>query len=187
LKISFFLLFSPVLQSKETEGTATPGTQFMAGFSDCATEVSRFLLSSQDVDVNTKTRLLDHLACCLTNNTPASSLVRILPKTGQKEEEAKAHFSTPLQILGSQSSFKRSYSSYGPHLPLFGNLPSHLDAGPLPFYQVIPNVLQGPQYEFTPPMMIDGKTGAVLLPVFRPLPGIPGPKVVPGAYGRYVT
>ncbi len=84
----FFTRKKTWLNAKETNSTfcfldvsvavasdPTTYSKYHSGFSECATEVSRYLTTVDGIDTDLKTRLLNHLANCVTSldNSPVSA------------------------------------------------------------------------------------------------------------------
>lgn len=81
-------------------------SKYRAGFSECAGEVTRFLSACDGVNLDTRTRLLSHLAACVTHISaanlytphPAQSGARVPaacapPPQGSRKSDSAVHFS----------------------------------------------------------------------------------------------
>lgn len=81
-------------------------SKYRAGFSECAGEVTRFLSTCDGVNLDTRTRLLSHLASCVTQISsanlytphPAQSGARVAaacppPPQGPRKSDSAVHFS----------------------------------------------------------------------------------------------
>ncbi|XP_075875838.1 transcription factor HES-1-A-like [Nelusetta ayraudi] len=82
-------------------------SKYRAGFSECAGEVTRFLSTCDGVNLDTRTRLLSHLAACVTQISganlytphPAQSGTRVPaacppPPQGPRKSGSAVHFSS---------------------------------------------------------------------------------------------
>ncbi|XP_051555546.1 transcription factor HES-1-like [Myxocyprinus asiaticus] len=91
-------------QMTATFGTSLPMLgQYRAGFNGCINEVTRFMSTHESVDTEVKTRILSHLASCVSHLDimscqPHHHLRSCTPKQGFKAHVVP-HMNGPLVIL----------------------------------------------------------------------------------------
>ena len=129
--------------------------KYRAGFHECASEISRFLITLDGIDVQLRARLLSHVASCC-------NAVKAVTHSGERPLQQQ-----PLT------------------LPSFASLPTFPAANPAESVTAsLANTTSGmlpgnAQYQIVPGTLANGKIAAVIVPSQNPVTVVSAPQFIP--------
>lgn len=150
------------LRSQKSGCSMTPDSgavaKYRAGFNECASEISRFLITLDGIDVQLRARLLSHVASCC-------NAVKAVTHSGERSMQQQ-----PLTLLAS------------PSLTL-PTLPSAMLTAK-PAESVTASMASGmlsgnAQYQIVPGTLANGKIAAVIVPSQNPVAVVSAPQFIP--------
>lgn len=136
--------------------------RYRAGYNECASEVSRYLMSLDGLDAQVRARLLSHLA---TYCTPCTPIIKPAQSTTVELQQMQQPQTIALPIASPLGS-----TSFAVPTP---SLVKHSESSP--------NLLQNTtQFQIVPGQLANGKIAAVLVPSQNPqVAMISSPQLIP--------
>lgn len=134
------------------------GSKYRAGFTECASEISRFLITLDGIDVQLRARLLSHVAsCCNALKTVTHSNDRPLLQQPPTLSSTLPTFSAAMLSAKPIENISSGMASASTNNIVPGNI----------------------QYQIVPGTLANGKIAAVIMPSQSPVAMVSTPQFIP--------